>query len=154
MSEKRQGFNDWKPHEQFRHLALVGRPDGDMREGRSAFRAAIRTGDHALASSRRCRQRQAFVRCDDFGSLQRRQVTSTHLREHRLADGQGDPRYVEREASRRMADYFLAEDCLIRIRRCPPCACSISNVLVLRTRSLSLRKPYVRGSKSDARLAS
>jgi hypothetical protein len=41
MSEKRQGFNDWKPHEQFRQLALVGRPDGDMREGRSAFRAAI-----------------------------------------------------------------------------------------------------------------
>lgn len=37
--------------------------------------------------------------------------------------------------------YFFAAGCLIRIRRCPPWDCSISNAFVLRTRSLSLRNP-------------
>src|SRR3954452_6585520 len=43
---------------------------------------------------------------------------------------------------------------LTRIRIDRPFGSSISNELVLRTRSLSLRKPKVLGSKSEARLAS
>ena len=46
---------------------------------------------------------------------------------------------------------FLAD---VRMRMEPPFGCSISNEFVLRTRSLSLRKPKVLGSKSEARLAS
>src|SRR4051794_9343884 len=42
----------------------------------------------------------------------------------------------------------------LRMRKEPPFGCSISNEFVSRTRSLSLRKPKVLGSKSAARLAS
>jgi hypothetical protein len=42
----------------------------------------------------------------------------------------------------------------VRMRMEPPFGCSISKEFVLRTRSLSLRKPKVLGSKSEARLAS